>query len=365
MEQYKIKELATLIARKALIIKPKTQVYLKYKSEDSINLVKKLMLEMSKRGGIVYPSKFNNEIEDLLLSTITEDSLDPMLERVEFENKKYDIFVSIGSNDAFNKTPKTNQQLIDEYKRRRKEIDRFKRGKQWLLLNYQSLVDAKNIGMNYEDYFRYAMDAMTYDFDPKMDAIIELRRQMAEAKHVKIVGDNVELEFYKNNIPAISLTGNVNLPDGEVYTSPIRESVNGYIKYNVPSPKNSLIFEDIYLVFRNGKVVDYGAKDNISELRSILEIDEGAKYIGEFAFGFNPMINKPMKDILYDEKLCGSFHMALGNSYSNAFNGNRSAIHWDMIYLNQIGNYCDIYFDGKLVFSSGQFVPKLIRGLNK
>ena len=361
---YKNQELARLIARQSLDIKPKSQIYLKYKSEDSLPFIKRLIIELNKRGGIVYPVKYNKEIEDLILSTITEDSIDPMLERVEFENKKFDIFISVGSNEEFVSTPKTNQELINEYKRRKMELEKYKKYKQWLLLNYPSIVDAQNIGMSYEEYYMYAMDAMTYDFTPQMESIKELQRMMSEADHIKIIGDNVDLEFYKNNIPAVALTGNVNLPDGEVYTSPIRYSANGYIKYNVPSPKNSLIFEDITLMFRNGRVVDYSVKDHGAEFENILSVDEGARYIGEFAFGFNPKIYKPMNDILYDEKLCGSFHIALGNAYSNAFNGNKSALHWDMIYLNEIGNNCDIYFDGKLVFSKGEFVPEGVRKLN-
>ena len=364
MIDYKNKELARLIASRSLIIKPKTEVFIKYKSEESIQLLKQISLEISKRGGIVFTSKYNKELEDYLLSLISKDSINPLLEKNEFENKKFDAFVSIGSNDDFVKTPKNNQELINEYKRRRMELEKYKKCKQYLLLNYPSLVDAEKMGMSYEDYYRYAMDAMTYDFNPQMDAIEELKRRMAKAEHVKIIGDNVELEFYKNNIPAVALTGNLNLPDGEVYTSPLRTSANGYIKYNVPSPKNSLIFEDITLEFRNGRVVKYKVKDNITEFEKIINIDEGARYIGEFAFGFNPKVYKPMNDILYDEKLCGSFHIALGNAYANAYNGNFSALHWDMIYLNEMGNNCDVYFDGELVFSKGEFVPKKVRKLN-
>ena len=168
---YKNQELARLIAKKSLIIKPRTQVYIKYKSEDSLPFLKKLILEISKRGGIPFPTKFNKEVEDLLLSTIDEDSIEPMLEKVEFENKKYDIFISVGSNDDFVKTPKNNQELINEYKRRKMELEKYKQYKQWLLLNYPSEVDAKNMGMSYEEYYKYAMDAMTYDFGPQMEDI--------------------------------------------------------------------------------------------------------------------------------------------------------------------------------------------------
>jgi len=362
---YKNDELAHLIANQSLIIKPKTQIYIKYKSDDSIHFIKTLIHELSKKGGICFPTRFNKELEDYLLSTINEDSIDLMLEKTEFENKKYDVFISVGSNDEFTKTKKNNQSLIDEYKRRKMQLEKYKEGKQWLILNYPSIVDAAALDMDYEEYYKYAMDAMTYDFSLNIDSINELNHMMKDARNIRIIGDNVDLSFSKDNIDAVSLLGNINLPDGEIYTSPIRNSVNGYIKYNVPSPKNSFIFEDIYLVFKDGRVVDFDVKDHKDEFEKIINIDEGSRYIGEFAFGFNPMINRPMYDILYDEKLCGSFHMALGNAYKNAYNGNNSALHWDMIYLNKEGNYCDVYFDDVLVSSGGEFVPKRIRGLNK
>lgn len=362
---YKIKELATMIASNSLLIKPRTQVHIKYKSEESIEFIKLLILEISKRGGVVFTTKYNNEIEDLILSTITEDSINQLLEKNEFENKKYDIFISVGSNDRYTKTFKNNQEIIDEFKRKKMELEKYKNNKQWLLLNYPSIIDSVNLSISYEEYFKYAMDAMTYDFNPQLSSIRELKKILTSGKYVKIKGDNVDLEFYKDSIPAIELIGNVNLPDGEIYTAPIRNSVNGYIKYNVPSPKNSYIFEDIYLKFCEGKVIDFEVKNNRDMFEKIISIDEGAKYIGEFAFGFNPKIIKPMCDILYDEKLCKSFHLALGNAYSNAFNGNVSALHWDMIYLNEEGNYCDVFIDNKILSSRGEFVPEKLKRLNK
>ncbi len=365
MIDYKNKELARLIARNSLLIKPKSQVYIKYKSEDSLNFIKQLILEISKRGGIAFTTKYNKELEDFLLSTLSVDSINPWLERHEFENKKYDIFISIGSNDEFIKTPKTNQEIIDEYKRKRMELEKYRVHKQSLLLNYPSIVDANNMGMSYDAYYRYAMDAMTYDFSQDMVAILELKKMIAEAKYVRIKGDNVDLEFYKDNIPAVELLGKINLPDGEIYTAPIRDSVNGYIRYNVPSPKNGYVFNEITLRFKDGKVIDYSVKDHWEEFEQIINIDERARYDGELAFGCNPLISKPMCDILYDEKLCRSFHLALGNAYRNAYNGNNSALHWDMIYLNEKGNYCDVFLDKKLVSSGGEFVPTLVKKLNK
>lgn len=361
---YKNKDLAKRIAKFSLNIKRGDKVFIKYKSEDSLYLVEQIILEVAKRGGLAYPYKYNKELEDILQSTYSLDNIDGVLERVTFDNQFYDIFVSIGSNDQYTPIKKDNKDVINEFKRKKMQLESLKNYKRWLLLNYPSMVDAENMEMSYEEYYKYAFDAMTYDFGPQMDAIEELRNLMENTEHVRIIGDNVNLEFYKNNIPVVSLVGNNNLPDGEIYTAPVRNSANGVIKYNVPSPKNGIIFNNIQLKFKNGKVVDCSCDEDVSKLEEILSIDGGARFIGEFAFGFNPMVYKPMNDILYDEKLCGSFHIALGNAYQNAFNGNQSALHWDMIYLNQPGNNCDVFFDGKLVNSHGNFIPEKIRKLN-
>lgn len=361
---YKNKELAEMIARFSLNIKKGDKVFIKYKSEESLYLVEQLSLEISKRGGVAFPYKFNKRLEDVLQSTYDMNSIEPNLEKIKHDNQFYDVFVSIGSNDRFEFVKKENKEILDEFKRRKMQLEYLKQHKRWLLLNYPSIIDSTNMEMSYDEYYKYAFDAMTFDFSPILDSIEELKTLIEQTEHIKIIGDNVHLEFDKNGIPAVPLIGNKNLPDGEIYTSPIKDSTFGRIKYNVPSPKNGIIFNDILLQFNKGKVVNYNCSENIEELGRILSIDDGAKYIGEFAFGFNPVITKPMNDILYDEKLRKSFHIALGNCYPDAYNGNHSALHWDMIYLNEDSNYCDVYFDGKLIYSKGLFLPKKIRRLN-
>lgn len=362
---YKNMELAKQIANVSLRIESGTKVYLKYKSGDSIPLIKLIIKEISAKGGIVFPIKYDKELEDFLMSTYTSSSIDAVIQKSCLDNSFFDVFISLGSNDDYVKTSKSNLHVLDELKRMKMSLETIKEGKQWLLLNYPSVVDSNNLGMSYEDYYRYAMDAMTYDFSNMLDSIENLRVMMNKSNIIRIVGDNVNLSFNKTGIPAVPLLGNVNLPDGEIYTSPIKTSANGYIMFNVPSPKNGLIFENIYLEFKDGKVINFDCQNNKEEFERIISIDEGSRYIGEFAFGFNPAITQPMKDILYDEKLCGSFHIALGNAYKNAFNDNISALHWDLIYLNRTNNNCEIYFDNKLVCKNGLFVPEKLKKLNK
>ena len=153
----------------------------------------------------------------------------------------------------------------------------------------------------------------------------------------------------------VSELENVYVLNTEIAKRRAKDVITNTIKY----------VDDIYLEFKDGKVVDFDCRDHKEEFERIISIDEGSRYIGEFAFGFNPAVTRPMNDILYDEKLCGSFHIALGNAYKNAFNGNTSALHWDMIYLNKTNNHCEIYFDDELVCRNGLFVPEKIKKLNK
>ena len=160
------------------------------------------------------------------------------------------------------------------------------------------------------------------------------------------------------------MSGNKNIPDGEIYTAPVRESVNGTISYNVPSPYNGFLFKNVKFKFAKGKIVE-AASNNTELINKILDTDEGARYVGEFAIGVNPVIYQPMEDILFDEKITGSFHFTPGNCYDNSSNGNHSAVHWDLINIQRADfGGGEMYFDGELIRKDGIFVPKDLQPLN-
>ena len=156
-----------------------------------------------------------------------------------------------------------------------------------------------------------------------------------------------------------------NIPDGEVYTAPVKDSINGTLTYNTPAVFQGFTFENISFRFENGKIVEATANDT-ERINEVLNTDEGARYIGEFAIGVNPYILKPMKDTLFDEKIMGSFHFTPGNCYEEeAPNGNSSAIHWDLVCI-QTPEYGggEIYFDDVLIRKDGRFVVKELECLN-
>ena len=172
------------------------------------------------------------------------------------------------------------------------------------------------------------------------------------------------MKFSIKNIPAVKCSGLRNIPDGEVYTAPVRDSVTGTITYNTPAVYQGITYENIRFEFAQGKIIAATANET-EKLNKVLDTDEGARYIGEFALGVNPYISKPMKDTLFDEKIRGSLHLTPGNTYDAAFNGNKSAIHWDLVLIqNPEYGGGEILFDDKLVRKDGLFVVPELMPLN-
>jgi aminopeptidase len=197
-------------------------------------------------------------------------------------------------------------------------------------------------------------------------ACAPLAKLMTQTDKVHLLGPGTDLHFSIKDIPAIPCTGERNIPDGECFTAPLKQSVNGKIAFNAATNYSGKIFEGVSLEFINGKIVDARAQNGMTDaINSILDSDDGARYVGEFALGFNPFILKPMKDILFDEKNAGSLHFTPGQAYEIADNGNRSVIHWDMVLI-QRPDYGggEIYFDDVLIRKDGLFVPPELSELN-
>jgi aminopeptidase len=213
----------------------------------------------------------------------------------------------------------------------------------------------------FEDFY---FDVCNLDYAKMSEAMDPLVDLMNKTDVVQIKGPGTDLTFSIKDIPAIKCAGNYNIPDGEVFTAPVKDSVNGTITYNTPSPYQGYTFENVKLTFKDGKIVEATANDT-DRINRIFDTDEGARYIGEFAIGVNPYILHPMQDILFDEKIDGSFHFTPGQCYDEAANGNKSAIHWDMVNI-QRPDYGggEMYFDGVLIRKDGRFVIPELDGLN-
>lgn len=237
--------------------------------------------------------------------------------------------------------------------------------RKWVLLNYPTKGLAQKAGMSTSTFEDYLFNVSTIDYDKMAIAAKPLKELMEKTDRVRITGLNTDIQFSIRGIPVIPCTGEANVPDGEIFTAPVKESVNGMISFNTPCPYHGITFRDVKLTFENGKIVD-AVSDQTEKLNEILDTDEGSRYIGEFALGFHPYIEEPIGDILFDEKICGSLHFTPGEAYEEADNGNKSAIHWDMVLIQrpEYGGG-EVYFDDVLIRKDGQFVLPELAGLNK
>jgi aminopeptidase len=213
----------------------------------------------------------------------------------------------------------------------------------------------------FEDFY---FNVCNLDYAKMSLAMDPLQQLMNRIDRVRIVSPGTDISFSIKDIGSVKCCGKRNIPDGEVYTAPVRNSVNGIITYNTPSVHAGITFENISFRFENGKIVEASSNDS-QRINEVLDTDEGARYIGEFSIGFNPHILKPMKDTLFDEKIDGSLHFTPGQAYEQADNGNRSAVHWDLVLIQrpEYGGG-EIYFDDVLIRKDGRFVIPELEGLN-
>ncbi len=235
----------------------------------------------------------------------------------------------------------------------------------WVVLRYPTPSMAQAANMSTEAFEDFYFDVCTTDYARMAQDQQPLKERMLAADRVHITGHKTDLEFSILGIPVVACAGGRNIPDGEVFTAPVRDSVNGAIMFNTPSRYQGTVFEGIRLEFQDGKIVTADCRNEPDKLNAILDSDEGARYIGEWALGCNNRIRGPMLDTLFDEKIGGSFHFTPGNAYDEADNGNRSRVHWDLVLI-QTPEYGggEIFFDEELIRRDGRFVPEDLRGLN-
>ncbi len=234
----------------------------------------------------------------------------------------------------------------------------------WVVLRYPNEAMAQSASMSTEAFEDFYFNVCNLDYqkmDQAMDSLVEW---MEKTDQVHITGPGTDLTFSIKDMGIVKCSGKRNIPDGEVYTAPVMNTVNGILTYNTPSVYQGFVFENIELTFEEGKIVDIKSNDS-GKMTEIFNTDEGARYIGEFAIGVNPYILKPMKDTLFDEKIMGSFHFTPGNAYQEADNGNRSSVHWDLVCI-QTSAYGggEMYFDDVLVRKDGYFLPESLQVLN-
>ena len=280
--------------------------------------------------------------------------------------KRMQGYVAIrGSNNIYENGDIPQKQLSKVSAAMRPSVNWRVSKTKWVVLRWPTPAMAQQAGMSTEAFEDFYFGVCTFDYSRFLPGMKALKRLMEATDRVRIKGRGTDLEFSIKGIPAIPCAGEMNIPDGEVFTAPVKNSVNGVLAYTAPTVYNGVAFDNVRLEFENGKIVKASANSNTDKLRQILSSDEGASFVGEFALGVNPMVTRPMNDILFDEKIAGSFHFTPGQAYDEADNGNRSKIHWDMVCI-QTPEYGggEIWFDGKLVRKDGLFVAPSLKKLN-
>jgi aminopeptidase len=280
--------------------------------------------------------------------------------------KRMDAYIAVrGSNNITEMSDVPPEQMRLVAKKMRPVTDQRVKKTKWVVLRWPTASMAQQAGMSTEAFEEFYFDVCTLDYRKLQPGMKALKTLMEKTDRVEIKGPGTDLRFSIKGIAAIVCGGDHNIPDGEVFSCPVKNSVEGHVTFNAPTIYQGTAFDSIRLDFRAGKIVD-ATGNQTEKLNQILDSDPGARYVGEFSLGFNPHVLEPMRDILFDEKIAGSFHFTPGQAYEEADNGNRSQVHWDMVNIQrpEYGGG-EIYFDGKLIRRDGDFVPKPLQSLNR
>lgn len=326
------------------------------------NIICELIKAVTKLGGNAYVNCFDSKITKYLrkYNKVSSWGLRSDMD-LEFM-KKMDCYVIIrNQNNPYVMNDVESSVLRDVAKILRPVIDYRVSEIRWCVLEWPSDASAQKAKMSTEEYEELFFNVCNVDYCQLGKDALHLKDLMEKTDIVRIVSKGTDITFSIKGIPAVVCAGQYNIPDGEVFTAPIRDSVNGHIQFNTPTEYMGKNFNNIYLEVVNGKIVSERSDSNNLGLTSILNTDEGSRFFGEFAIGINPMLDKALGSTLFDEKITGSIHLTPGKCYDEANNGNVSAIHWDLVLVQNEGQ---IYFDGVLVREDGYFVLDSLKCLN-
>ena len=282
-----------------------------------------------------------------------------------FRMRKMQAYIAVrGSENASENADVASERMALHSRITRPVLNYRVNKTRWCVLRWPTPSMAQGAGMSTEAFENLYFDVCTMDYRKMARAMEPLERRMKKTDRVHIKGPGTDLAFSIKGIGAKMCRGDRNIPDGEVYSCPVKDSINGHIQFNAPTLYSGTKFENVRLEFRDGKVVK-AVSSNTKRLNEILDTDPGARYTGEFSLGFNPFILNPMCDILFDEKIAGSLHLTPGQAYEDCNNGNRSAVHWDMVLIQRPDwGGGEIWFDGELIRKNGLFLPKDLKPLN-
>ncbi|HBL16392.1 MAG: aminopeptidase [Elusimicrobia bacterium GWA2_69_24] len=362
--------LARLLVEYSTQLKKGDVLYLELKGKDTLELGKHIIRLATERGAT--PFWFYND-DSIARQWLLGAGAEQMKVQAELHMglmKRADAYIGVrGSDNAFDLSDVGRERMAQYNKLFYQPVHLVRRVKKtrWVVLRYPTNSMAQLAQTSQEAFEEYYFDVCCADYAKMSKAQDKLKALMERTDKIRIKSPGTDLTFSIKGMPAVKCDGRRNIPDGEVYTAPVRGSVNGTLRYNAPSLYEGTVFTGITFTFKDGRIVKSTADSHADKLEKILNTDEGARYVGEFAIGCNPFVLKPMMDTLFDEKIAGSFHFTPGQCYESAPNGNDSAIHWDLVQMQRPEHGGgEMWFDGRLVRKDGVFADsKLEKMLSK
>ncbi len=361
----RILKLSKLLTEYSVALKKGEKVLISYEGNETKPLIRQLIKDVYALGCVPFVEIRDSQITRELLLGCDENQISSMNQWQLNQMEGMDAYIAIRGGANSSELADVPSEKLNLYSKGLRPVLDYRVNKtKWVVLRYPSPSMAQMAGTSQEAFEDFYFNVCTLDYKKMslaMDSLVDL---MNKTDKVRIKGPGTDLTFSIKDIPARKCDGERNIPDGEVYTAPVRNSMNGTISYNTPSEEQGFTFENIVFEIKDGKIVDATA-NNTARINELLDTDESARYFGEFAIGVNPFILNPMKDTLFDEKIAGSFHLTPGSSYEDAFNGNKSAIHWDLVMIQrpEYGGG-EIWFDDVLIRKDGIFVVDQLLSLN-
>ncbi|MDX1953395.1 MAG: aminopeptidase [Verrucomicrobiota bacterium] len=324
-----------------------------------------LMRAVRKAGAIPIVETRHTRISREILKGTSPEHAALVREIEMFRMKKMQAYIAIRGSGNANENADVPSENVNLYSKTLRPVMNYRVNKtRWVVLRWPNPSMAQAAGMSTESFENFYFDVCTMDYRKMARAMEPLLKRMEKADKVHLKGPGTDLRFSIKGIGAKTCDGKLNVPDGEVFSCPVKDSVEGTIAFNTPTIYSGTRFENVKLEFEAGKIVKASSNNN-ERLNQILDTDAGARYIGEFSLGFNPYIQNPMCDTLFDEKIAGSLHFTPGQAYEVADNGNRSAVHWDMVLIQRPEwGGGEVWFDGELIRKDGKFMPRDLKPLN-
>lgn len=368
MKDPRIAKIAKNLVNYSTNVKPGDNVLIEYRDNWPLQLVLALIDEVKAAGGRPFVNFTDMQLQRKLLKAADDEWFDTMCEIDLLRMKKMQAYISInGRNNSFELSDVPPEQMKKNTQKYLipVHLDQRVAHTKWCILAFPNPSYAQASSMSTEAFEDFYFDVCSVDYAKMDKAMDPLKELMDKTDKVRLLGPGrTDLTFSIKGLPGIKCSGQCNIPDGEVFTAPVKDSVNGVIEYNTPTAYHGTKFDKVILTFKDGKIVKIEGSD-VEKLEEIFNTDEGARYVGEFAIGVNPYVTKPMVDILFDEKICGSIHFTPGDSYEECPNGNKSGVHWDLVMI-QTPEYGggEIYFDDVLIRKDGRFVLPELEALN-